>query len=122
MTMVILGGNQTKAERIARDIVKKLTVSDIDFTIAEGMGRAGEQRLCAAVDEDFLKNERRLYLLGEKIGDDVNDDLGKLIDEHDNLSLEVSVARQKASFLLGYAAALRLLVVNTKPKRKRSRG
>ncbi len=53
MSMSILGGNQHKAERIARDIVKDLTVQDIEWTIVEGMGLEGEQRLCAAVATTF---------------------------------------------------------------------
>jgi hypothetical protein len=122
MSMSILGGKQHKAERIARDIVKDLTVMDIDWTIAESMGREGEQRLCSAIDEDFLINERRLSQLEKKITDAVNDDIGKLLDDYDHLWTEVSVARQKASFALGYFAALRLVgVVGLTPKPKGKR-
>jgi hypothetical protein len=108
--MVITGGDQHKAERIARDIVRDLTVSDIEWTITEGLGREGEQRLCAAVDDDFVKNEDRLYALSHRISDALgkNDDLSKLFIEYEDLAISTSGARQKASFLLGYQAALRL--------------
>jgi len=119
MTMSILGGNQKKAERIARDIIKDLTVADVEWTIVEATGYKGEQQLCAAIDDNFLKNERRLSLLGHKIKSAVNDEIGELVDEYDDVRIESSVARQKASFQLGYQAALRLLGVDLKPKAKR---
>lgn len=116
MTMVITGGNQRKAEKIARDIVKGLTVMDIDSTVAEDIGIANEQRLCSAIDGDFLKNERRISGLHSHIRAKLTKDLAELFDEADNLCLRVSITRQKASFALGYQAALRLLGVTPKTK------
>jgi hypothetical protein len=110
--MIILGGNQRKAERIARDLVKDLTLADIDTTVDEGIGLAGEQRLCAAVDDDFMKNERRLEWLDKTILTAVSGEVEKLFDEYGDLRVTVCAARQKASFLLGYASALRLLGVD----------
>jgi hypothetical protein len=89
---------------------------DLDHTIQEGMDLAGERRLCSAIDEDFLKNERRISALHSHISSTLTKDLAELLDEADNLCLRVSIARQKASFALGYQAALRLLGVT--PKRK----
>jgi ABC-type lipoprotein export system ATPase subunit len=120
MTLIISGGNQHKAERIAKDLVKDLTVSDVDATVQESMSRGDEQRLCTAIDKDFVKNENRLILLDKKISDAANNDVCKLVDEWDALHLAVSIARQKVCFVLGYEAALRLLGINDRPKGKRS--
>jgi hypothetical protein len=118
MSISIRGGNQHKAERVARDIVKNLTVMDIDWNIVESMGLEREQQLCAAVDEDFPKDYKRVFQLSKKITDAVNDDIDKLFEEHSDLCLRLSIARQKAAFVLGYFAALRLVGVTPKPKRK----
>ncbi|TMA78734.1 MAG: hypothetical protein E6J74_41370 [Deltaproteobacteria bacterium] len=108
MTMVILGGNQRKAERIARDIVKDLSVADIDFTIAESMGRSGEHRLCGTLDEDFSKEEDRRRLLFRSIVEAGDDQIAEWLGEYETLHISASSTRQQASFLLGYYAALRL--------------
>lgn len=114
MTMIILGGNQRKAERIARDLVKDLTVADVGATVAESMSPADENRLCNAVDEDFSKHERRILSLEKTIAAALSEDIGKLFEEYSELHITVTTVRQKAEFALGYATALRLIRTQSK--------
>ncbi len=72
--------------------------------------------------DNFLKNDRQLHQLNRKITNAVNDDIGKLFEDYDNLAISVSGARQKASFALGYATALRLLGVTPKATKKTVKG
>jgi len=129
MTMKISGGNQHKVERIARKLVQDLTVLDIDTTINEALGTAGEQRICSAIDKKFLKKLTRGNQLEKQFPVILEEDMGslselgnqadKLFDEYVSLSSEVSTARQQASFSLGYAAALRLCSPPAKGRTKR---
>ena len=109
MSLSILGGNQTRAARIAREIVRDLAPTDIEFTVTEAMGLEGEQRLCTAVDDDFLAQERRINELDDQLRKLCSDEVWELLSEKDDLVISSSSIRQTASFNLGFAAALRLL-------------
>ena len=67
MTMVISGGNQQKLERLARELVKGLTVADFGAVVAGTINTAVEERLCSAADVNFPKHERRIRILEKTI-------------------------------------------------------
>ena len=111
MTMAILGGDQHKAERIARELIDRLTVMDIGWVVAEDMGLEAEQRLCSAIDEHYLKDERRMNQLEHEID-------GEAFSEFTTLASHLSSVRQQAQFALGYMAARRLLDIDEKTKNR----
>ena len=121
MTMQILGGNQYKAERIAREMVKKFTVKDLDWIIEEGVNIKEHHRLCSAVSDDFTKEERRRLILEQYLGDKLTGKLHKAFEDYVELRLNELCAHSSAHFHLGYATALRLLGVNTFPKARKRR-
>jgi hypothetical protein len=119
MSKLIFGGNQHKAERIAREMVKDLTLADLEWVIVEGTTPEADNRICAAVHDDFLKNERRINQLEKIIDSKLKAGISKLFEEYNELVTSSTRAHEKASFTLGYAAAHRLLGVDPKPKGKR---
>ena len=107
--MVISGGNQPKLERLARELVKGLTVADVGAVVAGTINTAVEERLCSAADVNFPKHERRIRILEKTIELALSEDTRKLFDEYSELYLRVAVAHERANFALGYAAAERLI-------------
>jgi hypothetical protein len=118
MTMVFTGGNQLKAEKIARDLVKDLTVEDVYTTIGGSMGDDDERRLCDALDEDYVTQENRIKQMEDQIETGLSEDARKLFDEYVELQKLNGFVRQQAYFHLGYMTALRLLCHDDKAKAK----
>src|SRR5215467_6598154 len=88
--------NHARASRIARELIKPLDASDIEWLIHESLSlRQGElERLYTAVDTDYpnLKKE-----------------LANIQDEHADQRSRLEDISQTAWFILGWQAAIRLM-------------
>ena len=111
MTMTIRGGDQHKAEGVAREIIDRLTVLDIGWIVTEDMGLEAEQRLCSAIDENYPKDEQRMNQLAQEIDSEP-------CNEYMTLASTVSSVRQQAQFLLGYMTARRVLGIDETMKNR----
>jgi len=108
-----------KAERIAHQLVQSWSPIDVQTALMKSLETPGENHLCSSIDNHFAKNEKRIFKIGRKLRDAVNDD--EMFFEHERLVFTASITRQKAAFLLGFASALRLLGVDDIQRKKRRR-
>jgi len=119
MGMLHRGGNQPRAERIARELVKRLTVKDLDWVVLEGGRPKDHERLLSAVEDGFKATERRRRALYFHLHEKLTGSLQKYFEEYDELHVRELCAHSSANFQLGYATALRLLGVDGKTRKQR---
>ncbi len=102
--------NQARAQRIAREIVKPLAVSDLECIIGNSMGVSSgkHDRLFAAVDPDYPALEKGLAEIDQQLKS-LPKEVQSLFSEYSDLMIQEDAIRQLAWFHLGFQAALRLL-------------
>jgi hypothetical protein len=100
-------GNQSGAARIAREIVKELAPSDIEWLI--NAKHEEYERLYTAVYPNYPNIEKQRRELEKQIEAIASADIKPLLDEYGDHAFELEGIKQTAWFNLGFAAALRLL-------------
>jgi hypothetical protein len=109
MSLHYYPGNQTRAARIARELVSELAPTDLDCVITESMGVAGYDRLFMAVNEKYLEYKKTLSKLDDQIRALSSDELRSLFHKYSDVSVDLDSIKEIAFFNLGFAAALRLV-------------
>jgi hypothetical protein len=108
MTLLFGFGNDAKVERIARELAKKLAISDISHAMWEELPPGEIARICTALDPEFGEREKELGEIKKKI-EALGPEVASLWSEA-SLTQEYRLEiRQTAWFNLGFQAALRLM-------------
>jgi len=104
-------GNQAKAARIARQIVKPLDVTDVECVVSGGMKYPEEHhKLYTAIRPDYAEMERRYHDLWDRLKESIDsEEVKKMLGELSDAEIDLRGAREMAWFHLGFAAALRLM-------------
>ena len=87
-----------KAERIARQLVQSWSPIDVQTALMESLGAPGENHLCSSIDNHFAKKEKRIFKIGRKLRDAVNDD--EMFFEHERLVFTASIRSLEADIPL----------------------
>jgi len=105
-------GNQRRVERIAREMVKHLAVTDLAFTIKDCMDQADIDRLAAAVDSEAYPDLKKK---AEELADQLEHELPadaeahKFFIDYSSIRDYIEDLQSIGWFNLGFQAALRLM-------------
>ena len=102
-------GSQASAAQIARELVKGLTISDIQALIADNLQEGEINRLCKAIDPaEYSERVKERTEIVDRIKT-LTPDMAELWKEYCAAQEAVWDVRKIAWFNLGFQAALKLL-------------
>ena len=102
-------GSQASAAQIARELVKSLTISDIQALIADNLGEGEINRLCKSIDPaEYPEKVKERAEIADRIKA-LTPEMAEIWNEYCAAQEAVWDVRKIAWFNLGFQAALKLL-------------